>query len=364
MQPESISEFAFLVDQDLRFGSGADIQGKIYVGGDLNFRQTPVQGVVHRDAFAEGQIGNQSGYGPPVFASGSQGYAGSGSYPDIRTVYDDPLDFTNFWDDVELLRSVACGAGGLCLSHSQNPSLGLSSNPTAWLLQPTVAGSLSRIEVSAAYSNESYYCVTSEEWWWLNSQSASWTTVGTFDVPDNGAVWVDGHAIMGLPGDTLQVDESFTVLAGSVGSRKNIVIGSDIIYSSGTSGTTVLGLISSDEVWVNPSSVGPDNELTFNAAILAQGGSFQVPRSCGDSSGSILLPYSGGVPISVLNTNGSMAILHTGDVAAHFGTRNYGFDTRFETLRPPFFPLLGDSWSFAEWREQPLPCWALAGGCP
>ena len=50
--PESISEFAFLVDQDLRFGSGANIHGKIYVGGDLNFRPTPLQGVGHRDALA------------------------------------------------------------------------------------------------------------------------------------------------------------------------------------------------------------------------------------------------------------------------------------------------------------------------
>jgi hypothetical protein len=364
IKPESISEFAFLVDQDLRFGSGAVIRGKIYVGGDLNFRLSPVQGIVHRDVYAEEWIGNQSGYGPPIFSSGSQGFSGSGSYTDIRTVYEEPLDFVDFWDDLDLIRQVACGGGGLCLSDSQNPSLGLSSNPTAWLLEPHVAGAASRITVKAAYSNSSYSCVTSEEWWWLNSQNATWTTVGTFDVPDNGAVWVDGHAVVGLPGTASVIDESFTIYAGSAGSRKNIIIGSDINYLNGTTGTTVLGMIASDEVWVNPSSVGGDNSLTFNAAIMAQGGSFQVPRSCGDSDGGILLPYSGGVPISTLNTNGSMAFLHTGDVAAHFGTRNYGFDSRLETLRPPLFPLLGDAWSYVEWREQPLPCWAIPGNCP
>ncbi|MEE9205540.1 MAG: hypothetical protein V3U50_01020, partial [Acidimicrobiia bacterium] len=146
IQPESISEFAFLVDQDLRFGSGANIHGQIYVGGDLNFRPTPTQGVVHRDAFAEGQIGNLGGYGPPIFVSGSQGYTGSGPYTDIRTVYDEPLDFSRFWDDLDLLRDVACGGGGLCLSHTQNPGLGLSSNPTAWLLEPKVTGSDSTIK--------------------------------------------------------------------------------------------------------------------------------------------------------------------------------------------------------------------------
>lgn len=366
IEPESISEFAFLVDEDLRFGSGAVIRGKIYVGGDLNFDPTPVQGIVHRDVYAEGRIGNESGYGPPVFASGSRGYTGGGvgGYGDIRTVFDQPLDFTSFWDDLELLRNVACGGGGLCLSRVDNPSLGLTQTPTAWLLLPHVAGAESRITVKVAYSNTTTSCLTAEEWWWLNSQNATWTTLGTYPVPDNGAVWVEGHAVVGLPSTPAVIDESFTIYAGSVGSRKNVIIGGDITYLTGTSGTTVLGMIASDEVWVNPYAVGGDNTLNINGALLTQGGSFQVARSCGDSDGSIVLPYSGGVPIATLNTNGSMAILHTGDVAAHFGTRNYGFDQRLESLRPPLFPLLGDSWDYAEWREQPLPCWAVPGNCP
>ena len=158
------------------------------------------------------------------------------------------------------------------------------------------------------------------------------------------------------------IDESFTIYAGAIGARKNIVIGSNIEYLTGTDGTTVLGLIASDEVWVNPSSVGSDNELHFAAAILAQDGAFQVAESCG-VEGSVLLPYSGGVPISTLNTMGSMAIRHTGDVAQHFSPRNYGFDQRLEYLRPPLFPLLGDAWDYVEWREGPLPCWALPEGC-
>jgi hypothetical protein len=361
--PEAISEFAFLVEGDLRFGSGANIHGKIYVGGDLNFRLAPSQGVVHRDVFAEGRIGNLTPlYGPPVFVSGAQGYAGSGAYPDIRTVYEDPLDFTNFWDDIELLREVACSGAGLCLSASENPALGLPGTPTAWLLEPVVAGGASQIRVSAAYSSNSYDCVTSEEWWWIHSQDASWTTVGTFPVPASGAVWVDGHTVMGIPPEASKVLQPFTVLAGSVGSRKNIIIGSDIIYPGGKSDDAVIGLIATDELYINPDSVGSDLELTINAAILTQDGAFHVARTCG-SSGYVMLPVSGGVPRATLHTNGSFAIRYTGDVAASFGERNYVFDTRFETLRPPFFPLMGDSWTIVQWREEPLPCWALADGC-
>ena len=362
IRPESISEFAFLVQGDLRFGSGAVIDGKIYVGDDLDFRLSPVQGVVHRDVYAEDKIGHySSSYGPPVFLSGSQGYDGYGEYEDIRDVYPEPLDFTKFWDDLTLIRDVACEGGGLCLSRSLNPSLGLSQDPTAWLIEPIVSGNVGRLKVSAAYSNNSYSCVNSEEWWWINSHNASWSTVGTFDIPLSGAVWADGHVVMGK-GTTGTVKGAVTVYAGSIGSRKNVIIGSDLVYHSGTTGTDVLGLIASDEVWVNPASVGSDDELNINAAMLTQDGSFQVGRTCG-SSGSVMLPYSGGQPISELTTNGSMAILHTGDVAAHFSPRNYGFDQRLESLRPPLFPLLQDSWFYANWREEGLPCWALPAGC-
>lgn len=364
VRPEAISEFAFLVEGDLRFGSGAVIRGKIYVGDDLNFALSPVRGIVHRDVFAEDRIGDETpSYGAPIFASGSKGYDGAGQYLPVRSVYEDPLDFTKFWDDLTLIRDIACDGGGLCLSRTDNPSLGLTQTPTAWLLEPHVAGSLSRIRVYAAYSNSSTSCLSSEEWWWLNSQSATWTLVGTFDVPDNGAVWVDGHAIVGRPSAPSVIDESFTLYAGSQGSPKNVVIGADVTYLTGTSGTTVLGVIASDEVWVNPNAVGSDNVLSFSMALLSQGGSFHVARDCG-TSGNPVLPYSGGVPTATLNTNGAMAIHQTGDVAAHFGTRNYTFDARLEYLRPPLFPLLKDTWAYANWREQPLPCWAIPGTCP
>lgn len=361
VRAEAISEFAFLVEDDLRFGSGANIHGKVYTGGNLDFVQTPDQGRVHRNAYAEGLIGRTPGYGPPEFVSGSVGYDSGGTYQDIRTQYPDPLDFTNFWDDLEIIRNVACYRDGLCLSAT-NPALNLTQTPTAWLLRPTTNGSNARIEVSVAYSSTTTGCLTAEEWWWLNSQNAAWTLLGTYDVPPSGVVWVEGHAVIGQPGDTSRIGRSMTIYAGSLGASRNVILASDIIYQSGTSGTTVLGLIASDEIWINPYAVGGDNEMTFSAALLGQGGSLNVARDCG-SSGSVILPYSGGSPVSTLHTNGAMALRDTGDVAAHFGTRNYQFDSRLETMRPPFFPLMRETWTYQEWFEVNLPCWATAAGC-
>lgn len=363
IRPESIAEFAFLVEGDLRFGSGAVIRGKIYVGDDLNFAQSPIRGVVYRDIFAEDRIGNDSGYGPPVLMDGAEAYDGAGEYSDIRTVYEEPLAFDNFWDDLTLIHDVACGGGGLCLSRAENPGLGLSSTPTAWLLEPSVAGSVARVRVSAAYSNTSYSCVTSEEWWWLHSQEASWSLVGTFDVPENGIIFVEGHTVIGLPSEAATFKGGVTILAGTNGARKNVIIGSDMAYFNGTSGTDVLGLIASDEIYVNPSSVGGDGKLSIVGSYLTQNGSFHVARDCG-SSGTPVLPRPGGYPSSELTTNGSMALRYTGDVAAHFSPRNYGFDPRLEALRPPLFPLMKDTWEYAGWREEFLPCWARDAGSP
>jgi hypothetical protein len=364
IRPEAISEFAFLSNADLRFGSGAVVRGKIYVGTTLDFIQSPVKGVAYRNIYAEGSIGTLSGYGPPTLADGAQAFDSTGHYNDIRQAFPEPLDFAKFWDDLDLIRNVACTGGGLCLSRTANPGLGLSATPTAWLIQPTAgSGGAGQLRVSAAYSNTSSGCVDSEEWWWLNSQNAVWTLVGTYPIPANGVVWVEGHTVIGLPGQTSTIKGGVTIYAGSIGSPKNIVLGSDIAYNSGQTGTDVLGLIASDEVVVNPYSVGTDRVLNISGAMLTQNGAFFVSRDCG-TAGNVVLPTSGGTPLATLNTLGSMAIQFTGDVAAHFSPRNYVFDTRLETLRPPLFPLLKDAWSFADWSEVPLPCWARSAGSP
>jgi hypothetical protein len=167
--------------------------------------------------------------------------------------------------------------------------------------------------------------------------------------------------ILGRPGTAATVQGAVTIYAGSSGSRKNIVIGTDIVYRWGTSGTDVVGLVGSDEIYINPSSVGADLQLTIFGALLSQQGILGVGEDCG-SSGDSLLPQSGGYPISVLSINGSLAKVSTGDLSSHFGTRNYGFDSRLERLRPPLFPLLQDTWRFENWEETTLPCWALPGG--
>jgi len=117
----------------------------------------------------------------------------------------------------------------------------------------------------------------------------------------------------------------------------------------------VLGLISSDWVIINPYAIGGDNTLNISAAMLEQSGTMWVARTCG-YDGSDLVGQGSGYP--TLTTFGSQARRQTGNMSAQFSIRNYNFDSRLERLRPPLYPLLGETWSYGNWKEIIPPCWA------
>ena len=178
-------------------------------------------------------------------------------------------------------------------------------------------------------------------------------------------MWADEHVVIGRnSSNPVTVKGALTIYAGTDSAKKNIIIGSDVLYNQGLNGIDVLGLAASDQVIINPNAVGPDLELFIHAAMLIQDGAIHTSRSCGasgdawGSDGSVVLPYQGGSPAAELTTWGSIAMINTGDVSAHFSPRNYGFDERLEKLRPPLFPLLSDDWEYANWRETKLPDWA------
>ena len=130
---------------------------------------------------------------------------------------------------------------------------------------------------------------------------------------------------------------------------------SDILYVDGLNGNDIVGLIGSDEVWINGSAVGSDQVFNLYGAILNQNGQLKTSTNC---DGSTLNPSG-----SVLNMYGSNASLGTGNMSCCFSPRNYNFDPRLDRLRPPFFPLLRDEWTYTNWRETATPCWAQPAGC-
>ena len=357
VRPQAISEFARMVEGELRYGAGAETHGKIYAGTRLGYR---TGSSAYADVFAGTFLGGWSVYGPPAFYNGAEGFDSTGGHNAggllITDIYPDPIDFDRFWDDLDLLQNAACLAG-ICLDPASLPAI--PATVKAYLIETIEVGGVTKIDVSYSTSTPAGpSCQSSEERWWLNSQSAAWSYLGRFDIPNNGTLWGNQHIVIGRNSTSpFVLGGALTVYAGDSSSRKNIIIGSDVAYKTGLDGTDIIGIIASDEVWINPNAVGADKVWNLYGALLNQNGQMQTARDCG-TTGSNLTPAG-----SRLFTYGSNASLGTGNMSCCFSPRSYDFDPRLEALRPPLFPLLSDKWTYTNWRESPTPCWALTGGC-
>ena len=129
----------------------------------------------------------------------------------------------------------------------------------------------------------------------------------------------------------------------------NIIVTNDINYSTGVSGTDVLGLIADNYVWVyhpvksdgtNLKPTGNPGVFHIDAAILSVKHSFVVQNW---DAGEVLSPVGGAVSTK-LTIRGSIAQKFRGPVGTtrSDGSRtgylkNYVYDDRLQNLPPPFF---------------------------
>ncbi len=338
IQATALSEFYRVTENDLNYGANRTTWGRVYSGGHVNYG---ANGEAHADVFAEDKITS-----PPDWEDGAEGWetTPSGSYNDIRDAFPQPLDFNDFWDDLDTLKAAACG-GGLCLDDA---------DAEGWRIHPFVTGGVGKLEICKNTNNHN------ETWWWTNGNDAEWNSAScwTEDVPANGVVWANRDVVIGdrnfwsgdfndrILGDGFSeaiLKGSLTVYAGSVTDKKNLILNADTTYDDPNSVDT-LGLIASDEVIINGEATGADKKFYINAALLGQ---YNKWRAHG-------LTPSG----STLYTKGSIATRDTGAISGAFPYAEYGFDERFKYLRPPFFPLLVNDWSYEDWTELPLPDWA------
>ncbi|MGZ8784826.1 MAG: hypothetical protein ACXW1Y_04600 [Acidimicrobiia bacterium] len=337
VQATALSEFYRVTENDLAYGSNRETWGKVYSGGDVTYGSN---GKAHADVFAEDRIVTA-----PQWLDGAEGWQSTptGSYNNIRDAYPQPLDFNDFWDDLDTLQSAACSGDGLCLNDA---------NARGWRIHPFVLGGVGKLRVCKSTTNQS------ETWWWTNGQSAQFNTCTTYDIPANGAVWANQHVVIGdnqftggtndnrLGPDAFSeaiLKGSLTIYAGTVTDKKNIILNADTTYDDPNS-FDVLGLIASDEVIIYGGATGTDKKFYINAALLGQ---YDRWIAVGPT------PYN-----STLITVGSIATRSTGDISGEFSSADYGFDELFEFVRPPFYPLIVNDWSYQDWTELPLPSWA------
>ena len=354
VSPPAVSEFAWLTELDLRFGPGAALLGPVYSGNDVVFHNGSGSG---SDAvFADNTIGPEPVNGADLDLYDTSGLLGPPEHLDIREIYPNVLNFDSFWAQIAEIEVQACD-GDLFFCQG-------SGSYAAYRVTPYMGAGL-RVRIEGANPPDPSVlhdgCVDREEWWWLRYDDAlnpvgkknTWQFIDDKAVPVDGLIWLDRTVVLGDGIDPMTgLQGQLTIVAGNEAELADIVITEDITVDSFDDGDT-LGLIASDELVFSPYSVtGGDASLDINAALLAQSDAVRVARDCG-RWGTVLTQ----LPNKTLNFEGAIATRNTGDLEVHFDTRNYLWNSNFNDIRPPLFPLMSGNWQPFNWTEETIPTW-------
>jgi len=109
--PEPLSEFAWFQEENLRFGSGVVLTGKVYSGAASTSTCIPSEASSAGTSTPRVPSADQRLRHPDLRRWG-QAYDGYGDFNDIRDVYPEPLDFERFWDDLDLIEKWPAAAAG------------------------------------------------------------------------------------------------------------------------------------------------------------------------------------------------------------------------------------------------------------
>jgi hypothetical protein len=298
----SVADYYRMVNGPVSWGSGANTYGEIYAKGAVTH-----DGDAYANIYSEASVS-----GSVVMHNGAAKYSPSTS-PGIRTVIPQPIDFTQFLNSLSDINRAA-GNAGVVLT----PAAGYTATKvlfksdgtfTTWSCKPS-----SGTDIAANVPT----CVT------LTPPGCS---AGTCTMPTNGAIYSADTVIVADASSTDTVNGRVTVA-----SNDDVVVGGNLVYA--TPGDDVLGLDANNDVVI---AAYAGNPLTWNAAVLAQNGTWKTDTQGGSGT---------------MNFTGA-AVTQDGGSLTQYSTRNYNYDSNLQFLPPPWFPMVNDDYTITLFRELP-----------
>ena len=245
-------------------------------------------------------------------------------------------------------------AGGSITIAPSSPGIGLTNGAQKFPNQPTInfggfLASLTDISRAAGVNSPStnFNDSTRDAWKLVFSSAGTFTAqacddtggaddialpatnctaLQTYNVPTNGAIYSPQDVIV-----------SGTVKGRvTVASNSNIIVGGPL--NPLTPGTDVVGLNSLNDVTLAQYVAPSGADVTWNAAVIAQNGTWQD---------------TGSVTHDTLNFAGMAVTQNGGSFGTFPGGHNYGYDNNLMFLIPPWFPSLGNPWQSSVFRELP-----------
>jgi hypothetical protein len=323
ISPESIANYQMISNASIAYGTTATTTGKIYSAQDVVHQGTAVGAI-----YAASQVCRNDSYGANCTASDATDPAFSvgGAYdstttPSFNDKFPTPIDFTTFTGAISNIQAAAQATG----VYKNNTSV------SAWLIQ-FLATSQVRIypvtnTADPGVSVGTLGCPTT-----VNMPSGNQPFYMYFQQP---VIVGNGNNLTDSCGQTTGARDSVVNGQVTIATPGNLYVGGNISYQGGTA--SVLGLIAANNLII--SQIAPST-LNWRAATLAQSGQWYTDSS---STTKTAMTFTGSIATA------------QGGYASMFGTRNYNYDLALQSIRPPLFPTIENSWSIDYWHEVSAP---------
>ncbi len=315
----SLTDYAFLIDQDIWIGNTEVIHGKMHANGGIRFDGTGDAPITSATSTyickAHHGCGNQQK--PGIWGDGTP-----------QSYWEFPVPAKDF-DAITLklgeIRTGALVAGqGLYFE---------ASGKEGWRLEFLNNGTLKAYKVTATncYKGKD---IGSNQFQWFCVDAKTLGAPTTYNMPANGYIYVE---------DTVWVDgivNGRAVVGTAAG--ESVIVNGNITYLA-KDGNHVLGLIGQQNVLVPHDS---PNNLEVNAAIIAQKGSAKRYFYSGDKKDNLTI-YGAVISAGLWTwswTSGG------GEIVSGYLNTNSTYDANLTYGPPPGFPV-GSEYNLISWEE-------------
>lgn len=324
----SLAKYAFLTNGDVWIGDTESVSGPLHANGGIRFDGTGNAPITSAKTTYSCQTYHGCG---PTTKAGIWGAAPQ-STQNFWLFPQPNVDFSSMTADLATLKTSAQSAGRyLAPSNAQGYSLVFNSN-----------GTYSVYRVTSLRSHATGYDVNNV----AHSEDLDYnarTLLTTSTIPTNGIIyiedrtWVEGT----VNGRAMVVAAKLPYVAATAPS---IIIPNNITYTA-TDGTVSLGLLAQQDILI---SYYAPNNLTINAAMIAQNGSAQMYYFSGNVKTSISIYGT----VASYGTWTWSWVNGSGTTTSGYQNTTTTYDSNLLYAPPPSFPLTSSGYQQISWTSD------------